>query len=153
MKPLLILLVTFGMALTATYFISPPADGQLVGNIALATMLVFTGVAHFPFRAGMVQMLPSWLPAKNAWVLGTGLLEIAAGGGLLLPALRPLTAGCLLVFFALILPANIRAARLHLNYQRGTPDGPGLRYLWFRVPLQLFFMAWTWYFGLHLPTA
>jgi uncharacterized membrane protein len=153
MKPLLVLAVTFGVALAATYFLGQHPDYRLSGLIAMATMLVFTGVAHFPFRAGMAQMLPAWLPAKNAWVLGTGLLEIAAAVGLLLPALRPLTAGCLLVFFALILPANIRAAQLHLDYQRGTPDGPGLRYLWFRVPLQLFFMAWTWYFGLHLSAA
>ncbi len=50
----------------------------------------------------------------------------------------------------MILPANVRSAQRHLNYQTGNYDGPGPRYLWFRVPLQLFFMAWTGYFGILL---
>ncbi|MEZ4712248.1 MAG: hypothetical protein R3A44_33980 [Caldilineaceae bacterium] len=29
----------------------------------------------------------------------------------------------------------------------GHTDGP--QYLWFRVPLQLLFIAWTWYFTLR----
>ncbi|WP_331145734.1 hypothetical protein [Hymenobacter sp.] len=57
------------------------------------------------------------------------------------------------MFFVLILPANIHAALHHINYQKGTTDGPGPRYLWFRIPLQLLFIAWTWYFSVHLPTA
>lgn len=27
----------------------------------------------------------------------------------------------------------------------GTPDGPGARYLWFRVPLQGLFIAWVYF--------
>lgn len=150
MKPLVVLLTTFCLALAATYLLAGWPDYRLAGNVAMAVMLIFTGIAHVPYVRGMAQMLPAWLPAKNAWVYGTGLLEVAGGVGLLLPALRPLAAGCLLVFFVLIFPANIISASKHLDYQRGTLTGPGLGYLWFRVPLQLLFLAWTWYFGLHL---
>jgi uncharacterized membrane protein len=150
MKPLLVLLAVFGVLGAVTYFFQGQVNYLLAGNGAMAAMLLFTGAAHFAFTEGMMQMLPTVLPAKKAWVYATGVLELAAAVGLL-PSLRFKTAGCLLIFFLLILPANILAARRRLNYQTGTPDGPGLSYLWFRIPLQLFFMAWTWYFGWHLP--
>jgi uncharacterized membrane protein len=119
----------------------------------MAVMLLFTGAAHFTLTQGMMQMLPEWLPARKAWVYFTGVEELVAAVGLLVPALRQLVAWPLIVFFIFILPANILAALRHINYQKGTPDGPGPRYLWFRVPLQVLFIAWTWYFSLYLPTA
>jgi len=150
MKPLAVLLTAFGLALLATRLLAGHPNYLLAGNVAMAVMLIFTGIAHVPYVRGMAQMLPAWLPAKNAWVYGTGLLEIVGGVGLLVPALRPTAAWCLLVFFVLIFPGNIISAQKHLDYQRGTLTGPGLGYLWFRVPLQVLFLAWTWYFGLHL---
>ncbi len=150
MKPLLVLLLTFGLALLGTRLLAGHADLVLAGNLAMAVMLIFTGIAHVPYVHGMTQMLPAWLPAKKAWIYGTGLLEVVAGVGLMIPALRPATAVCLLVFFVLIFPGNVISARKHLDYQRGTLTGPGPAYLWFRAPLQLLFLAWTWYFGLHL---
>lgn len=150
MKPLVVLLAVFGLTLGITYFMSGQPNWRLAGNVALAAMLLFTAIGHFAFAEGMAKMLPESFPARKFWVLFTGALELAAAGGLLLPGLRPLTAGALIVFFILILPANIYAARQHLDYQRGTLDGPGPAYLWFRVPLQLLFIGWAWYFGLHL---
>ena len=152
MKPLVVLLGVFALLAGGTYVLHGTANYVLAGNGAMAAMLVFTGVAHFAFTKGMMQMLPDFLPAKKAWILATGVIEIAAAAGLLIPALRPLTAWLLMAFFVLILPGNIIAARRHLNYQTGAFDGPGLRYLWFRIPLQLFFIAWTWYFALALPS-
>ncbi|SNC59547.1 Uncharacterized membrane protein [Hymenobacter gelipurpurascens] len=151
MKPLLVLLLAFGVLAAGTYFLQGQADFVLAGNGAMSAMLVFTAIGHFAFTQGMMRMLPEFLPAKKALVYSTGVLELAAAVGMLLPEWRERTAYCLLAFFVLILPANIYAALGHLNYQTGTPDGPGPRYLWFRIPLQLLFMAWTWYFALYLP--
>ena len=153
MKPLLVLLCVFGLLLLATYLLAGGPDYLLAGNGAMAAMLLFTGVGHFAFTNGMAQMLPKFMPARKAWVVATGVLEIAAAIGLMLAATRPLTAWLLIVFFVLILPANILAALRRLNYQTGSFDGPGPRYLWFRVPLQVLFIAWTWFFGLYLPAA
>jgi len=151
MKPLFVLLTVFGLLLLGTYFLAAGPDYVLAGTGAMAAMLLFTGAGHFAFTPGMMRMLPPAVPAKKFWVLATGGLEIAAAGGLLLPAVRPLTAGLLILFFLLVLPTNVHAARQHLNYQTGNADGPGPRYLWLRVPLQLLFIAWTWFFALHLP--
>ena len=155
MKPLIVLLVVFGLALAGTSLFMQQADFQdkfmHSGQLAMSAMLVFTAIGHFAFTAGMARMLPDWLPAKTFWVWATGVLEVLAAVGLQLPAWRTETTIALLVFFVLVLPANILGAYKHLDYQRATLDGPGPRYLWFRVPLQLFFTAWTWYFGLALP--
>jgi len=44
----------------------------------------------------------------------------------------------------MLLPANIYAALKHVDYQRGTFEGSGTNYLWFRVPLQVLFILWTY---------
>jgi|GEM_PF-5972181 len=36
------------------------------------------------------------------------------------------------------------AASLHLNEQTATQDGPGLIYLFYRIPLQLAFIIWIY---------
>ena len=43
-----------------------------------------------------------------------------------------------------VLPANLSAAARKVNYQTGTLDGPGRAYLWFRVPMQLLLIFWTY---------
>lgn len=32
-----------------------------------------------------------------------------------------------------------------VDYQKGDYSGNGLGYLWFRVPLQVFFLVWIYY--------
>ena len=150
MKPLVILILTFIIG----YFVSHLLDNEInpasAGCIAMAIMLVFTAIGHFKFTKGMSMMLPAFIPFKKEMVVITGLIEIAAAIGLLLPAMRHTTAIWLIITFILILPANIYAAIKHVDYEKGTLDGKGLNYLWFRAPLQIFFIAWVWYFGIYL---
>jgi hypothetical protein len=47
------------------------------------------------------------------------------------------------------LSANINAAIHKVDYEKATYEGPGISYLWFRIPLQLLFIAWVAYFGLE----
>ena len=74
----------------------------------------------------------------------TGFIEIFAAIGLQIPSVRVLTAWLLILFFVLLLPANINAAIKHVDYQKGTFEGSGTNYLWFRVPLQILFIVWTY---------
>jgi len=48
------------------------------------------------------------------------------------------------------LPANINAARKHTDFQKATNEGNGMIYLWFRIPLQVLFIAWVFYFSIYL---
>jgi len=114
----------------------------------MSTLLLVTAIGHFVFNKGMAMMLPGFISFKIEVILFTGLIEILASIGLLFPAFRHLTAILLILFFILILPANIYAAVQKVDFQKGNYEGSGLDYLWFRVPLQMFFMLWVWYFGL-----
>ncbi|MBO9703429.1 MAG: hypothetical protein J7604_24685 [Sporocytophaga sp.] len=149
MKPLIVLLAVFIISITAIKLIYGVVNISLAGRIAMAAMLLFTAIGHFVFTKGMSMMLPDLVPFKTQTIYLTGLIEIAAAIGLLLPGLKHITAWLLIVFFLLLLPANIYAAIKHVDYQKGTLEGPGMAYLWFRVPLQLLFILWTYFSGIR----
>ena len=144
MKPLLLLLAVFSTSLLTTRVVRRRFEFALSGRIALSAMLVFTGMAHFVFTKGMFMMLPDFVPDKTLIIYGTGILEIVAAAGLFSPKIRVVTGWLLIAFFILILPANIYAALNHIDYQKGTFDGNGLSYMWFRIPLQCVFICWTY---------
>jgi len=144
MKPLIVLLAVFIVSLLTTKFVRGNFEFALSGRIAMSVMLLFTAIGHFVFTKGMSMMLPDFIPYKTEVVYLTGIIEIAGAIGLFIPNFRILTAWLLIAFFILILPANIYAALKHIDYQKGTFDGNGLTYLWFRVPLQILFIVWTY---------
>jgi uncharacterized membrane protein len=144
MKPLFVLLGAFVISLFLTKLFTKAFDYRLSGRLAMAVMLVFTAIGHFVFTKGMTMMLPNFVPFKTELIYLTGVIEIIAALGLLVPATRVWTGWALIIFFILLLPANIKAAIDHIDYQKGTFDGNGPRYLWFRIPLQLLFIMWTY---------
>jgi uncharacterized membrane protein len=146
---LLVLISAFAGSCGVFKIITGDWQYLLSGNIAMGMMLCFTAIGHFRFSEGMSKMIPSFIPFKKGIVLLSGIFEIAAGLCLLVPQLRYETGLILLSFFVLILPANVHAAKQHLDYQTGTFDGKGLNYLWFRIPMQLFLMGWVWFFAIH----
>jgi len=145
MKPLLVLLGTFILALFVIKLTKDRLDFSMAGRIAMAAMLLFTAIGHFAFVDGMTQMIPNFIPAKKEMVLLTGVMEIVFAVGLLLPNYKIKTGWVLILFFLLILPANIKASLENINYQTGVQDGPGLTYLLFRIPLQILFIAWVYF--------
>lgn len=147
MKPLIVLASVFALSCVITFFISGHTDLLLSGRIAMSAMLLLTAIGHFKFAEGMAMMLPPAIPARKPLVWLTGLIEIAAAVGLL-TSLYQLTGKLLIAFFVLILPANIYAATKNVNLEKANYEGDGLKYLWFRIPLQALFIAWVWYFCL-----
>lgn len=144
MKPLIVLLSVFAVSLLTTKIVRGNFELALSGRIAMSAMLAFTAIGHFAFTKGMAMMLPDFIPFKTETVYLTGIIEIAAAIGLFIPNFRMVTAWLLIVFLILILPANIYAAIKHIDYQKGTFDGNGLTYLWFRIPLQILFIIWVY---------
>jgi uncharacterized membrane protein len=111
---------------------------------ALATMLVFTASAHFTrMKHDLVRMMPDWIPQPMALIYFTGLCEIAGAIGLLMPSLRQGAGIALIVFFILVFPANVKAARTGVGVggKRATP-------LWLRASMQLLFIFLTWWSAL-----
>jgi uncharacterized membrane protein len=149
MKPLFVLLGVFCITLAATKIFDGRWNFIFSGNLAISIMLLFTAIGHFKFSKGMTMMMPEFIPFKKELILLTGAIEIAAAIGLLLPSMRYFTSILLIVFFISILPVNINAAIKKVDYENGTYDGNGINYLWFRLPLQVLFILWVWYFGIY----
>lgn len=145
MKPLWVLLSVFVLALIATKLISGDFLFALSGRVAMSAMLVFTTIGHFAFSVGMAMMLPGFVPFRKELVLLTGVIELATAIGIQLENWRNLAGWLLIVFFLLILPANIYAAVKKVDYRKANQEGPGISYLYFRIPLQIFFILWTYF--------
>lgn len=144
MKPLVVLFITLAISLLVTK-LTGNYNPTLSAQIAMAVMLAFTAIGHFKFTHGMTMMIPAFIPFKKELVYLTGFIEIAAAIGLLVPATRTVVAWLLIVFFIVLLPANINAAMKHIDLEKSTFNGPGPKYLWFRVPLQILFIGWVYW--------
>ncbi|HTD40125.1 MAG TPA: hypothetical protein VK671_05855 [Mucilaginibacter sp.] len=148
MKPLLVLLIASAIILLISHAISGGWDYVIAGNLGMAVMLFFTSVGHFIYSQGMMLMVPGFIPGKRTLIYITGVMEALFAIGLCIPSTRRLSADLLVLFFLLILPANINAAQKSVDYETASYEGRGISYLWLRIPMQLFFIAWAAYFGL-----
>lgn len=147
MAPLIFLLTTFLLLYLLDRFVLGGRLGlPFVGRAAMAVMLIVTGISHFTNTEQMIAMMPDFLPAKRELVYFTGVCELAAVVGLLWSKTARLASILLIVFFILVLPANIAGSLKSVNYG-GMEYGP--LYLLFRIPLQIFFIWWVWYFGIR----
>jgi len=146
MAPLIILLVTFAVLyLIDRFALSGRLGLSFIGRAAMAMMLIATGISHFTNTEEMIVMMPDMMPAKRELVYFTGICELAAVPGLLWTKTARLASILLLVFFILVLPANIAGSFKSVNFG-GMEYGP--IYLLFRVPLQILFIWWVWWFGI-----
>ncbi len=144
MKPLIVLLLSFTISLFVIKIVNNEYDFTLSARIAMSIMLVFTAIGHFVFTKGMSLMIPNFIPYKETFVYLTGVFEILLAISLLIPRFKYISGWTLIIFLLLMLPANIYASINNVNYQKGTFDGHGLAYLWFRIPLQFLFIVWTY---------
>ena len=144
MKPLIVLLLSFTISIFIIKIIKKEYDFALSARIAMSIMLLFTAIGHFAFTKGMSMMIPKIIPFKESIIYLSGIFEILLALGLIIPKFQIVSGWALIVFLLLMLPANIYASLNHVNYQKGTFDGNGLIYLWFRIPLQFLFIIWAY---------
>jgi uncharacterized membrane protein len=148
MAPLIILLAAFGLLFVVNKsLLGGGLSFAFMGRASLALMLIATGIAHLTSTDAMIEMMPEAVPMKRGIVYLTGVLELLAVVGLLVDSLSRLTAVLLVVFFIVVLPANI-AGSLKRVPLGGMENGP--QYLFFRIPLQALFIFWAYVFGVRI---
>lgn len=150
MKVLLVLIIGFILTTVISRLFIDDWNIMLSGNVAMMLMLWFASLGHFMFTKGMVMMMPAFIPFKGTLVYLTGVMEIILGPLLIVNATRHIAGIILLVMFVVMLPANINAAMKHVDLEKATYDGSGTGYLWFRIPLQILFIAWILYFSIGI---
>lgn len=146
MAPLVFLLATFSVLYLINRFaLKRHLSLSVLGRISMAVMLIVTGISHFTNTDEMVAIMPDIVPSKRAVVYFTGVCELLAVAGLISDKTYKLTSVLLIIFFLAVLPANIIGSMREIQFggmQYGT------WYLVFRIPLQIFFIWWAWYFGI-----
>jgi uncharacterized membrane protein len=144
MKPLIVLLFTFIVSLLFIKIINNKYMIPFSGRIAMSVMLLFTALGHFIYTEGMIMMVPNFLPFKKEIIFLTGFIEIMAAIAIHFSSINTLIGWFLILFFILMLPSNIKAAINQIDYQTATYNGKGISYLYFRIPLQILFIAWVY---------
>ena len=145
MIPPAILLSVFLATLLVTKIFRLHLSPRQAGRIGLAAMLVFTASMHFVYTKGMALMIPDFLPYRKTAVLGTGILELGFIIGLLLQRTFRITGKALIFYLLLLLPIHVYAALEHIDFRTAEATGHGPDFLWFRIPLQFFFIAWVFW--------
>ncbi|MEO7975640.1 hypothetical protein [Flavobacterium sp.] len=143
--PEIILTTVFFVTLIILKLLQNEYNYTLSARIAMSAMLITTGIAHFVFVKGFLLMLPDFILYKPELIYFTGVVEFIAAIGLLLSKHKKLTGWLLIVFLVLITPSNIYASLKHVNLETATFNGEGPLYLWYRIPLQIFFIAWIYF--------
>ncbi len=147
MAPLIFLLGTFAVLYLIDRFLLGRRLGlSFIGRVSMAVMLVVTGISHFTNTQQMIDIMPDFIPAKREMIYFTGVCELLAVVGLLWDKTARVASILLIVFFVLVLPANIAGSLKSVQF--GGMEY-GAVYLLFRIPLQIFFIWWVYYFGVR----
>lgn len=145
MKPLIVLLSVFVIFMVGTRLAHKRFMPTFSARLAMAAMLFFTAIGHFIYVEGMSMMVPPAIPYKKEIIYTTGVLEILFAILLSIRTNHKVVGWWLIIFFVCVLPGNIYAAIHHVDYQNASYTGPGPKYLLFRIPLQLVFIAWVYF--------
>lgn len=141
--PVLMLLILISPYLASRFVLRRSRESELrpAAAAGLGLLFLFTASGHFIQTGPMVQMLPSWVPARELLVYATGVLEIAIALALFSDRSRVAGAWAAAAALVAFFPANVYAA-LHQVPMGGHAWGP--LYLLVRTPLQLFILWWIW---------
>lgn len=82
---------------------------RTVGRIVLGTFLIGAGIGHFVNADAFLAQVPPWMPAPEAVVAISGVVELILGAALILTPqrYRNLIGWIVAAFFVVIFPGNI----------------------------------------------
>ena len=107
-------------------------------RLLFGLLFVGAGINHFVHAEFYVAIMPDYLPAHDALVFISGIVEIVVGLAVLAPQLRPYSGWAAVATLVAVFPANIHMA-LH---PEAFPDIPPAG-LWIRLPIQFLLIAWA----------
>lgn len=111
-------------------------------RILLAVLMATAGIFHFVAADGFVAIVPAYLPYPYALVYVSGVFEFLFGVGLLIPRVSRYAAWGLILLYIAVFPANLNMA-IHQQPFFGTVHEIGN---WVRLPFQLVFIAWAYWY-------
>ena len=115
-----------------------PTKLQLL-TILMAILMLVTGVIHFIRTKSYLHIVPDIFPARILIIQISGVIELMAGIGLLIPATRNAAALTVLLLMIGFLPLHI------WDVTRVRPAMGSTGAAWIRLALQFVLIAWAWY--------
>lgn len=112
-----------------------------IGRVLLGAFLLFAGGGHFARTDDFLAQVPPFLPAPEAIVYASGVVELGLGAAVITAPRRwrPLVGGVVAAFFVAVFPGNISQA------VTGDPafglDTPAAR--WIRLAFQPPLVVWA----------
>lgn len=111
-----------------------------VGSKIVVVAFGASGVVHFVRPQVFEPLIPSWLPNRRAWVLGSGAVELACAAGL--ATRRPWAPAATAAALTAVWVGNWTMA---LRWQRSTRVPPARKAVaWGRLPVQIPLIWWAW---------
>ena len=82
---------------------------RTLGRLALGASLLFAGIGHFSNAEAFLAQVPGWMPAPEAVVAISGVIELILGIALILAPqkYRAIVGWVVAAFFVMIFPGNI----------------------------------------------
>jgi uncharacterized membrane protein len=118
----------------------PQSWPKRIALLVLAFAFVAAGTNHFVNPDFFVAIMPPYLPAHLELVYLSGVVEIAGGIGVLIPALRSLAGWVLVALLVAVFPANLHMALHPELFSDITPFA-----LYSRLPIQILLIAWAYW--------
>jgi len=112
----------------------------------MAAFYVFAGYNHLANPEFYLAIMPPNLPEPELLNVLSGLAEIVLGIFLLDRRTRALAAWGTIALLVAVFPANVYAATANVG-AGGPGTGAGLGN-WIRLPFQIVFIAWAWWYTL-----
>lgn len=128
-----------------------PAVLALLARVLLAAFMGVAGVAHLVAASEFHGQLPSWVPARDAVIVVSGVVELGFAAALLLAPrhLRPLVGLALAAFFVAVFPGNVHQWLTGTDAFGLDTDRARLVRLAFQPVLVVWALwctgAWTWW--------
>ena len=117
----------------------------------MSAFYVFAGYNHLVNPEFYLAIMPPNLPEPELLNVVSGLAEIVLGVFLLDARTRALAAWGTIALLVAVFPANVYAATANVG-SGGPGTGPGTAG-WIRLPFQIVFIAWAWWYTLPEPGA
>jgi uncharacterized membrane protein len=114
----------------------------------MGLLYVLAGMLHFTATPFYTQIMPPYLPWHVELVWISGVAEILLGILVIVPATRIMAAWGIVLLLIAVFPANLHAAMndVQLTYRPAWMSQPTPAQAWGRLPLQLVFIAWAWWY-------
>jgi uncharacterized membrane protein len=112
----------------------------------LSFCLAGAGFSHLLNPQFFVAIIPPGLPNPEWLNVVSGLAEIVLGVFLLEPRVRVFAAWGIIALLIAVYPANVYVALENVGMPGGEPGTGNAAVNWARLPFQLLFMAWAWWY-------